>query len=225
MDTAALAGLIFYLQLLYLFNFDFILSDIRSMKYLSIDIETLGLDHANNDIIEFGAVYDDLNNPKPLEELPRFHRYIYRTNDVYRGSAYAMSMHSAILKKIASRNSKNNTDKFCLRRTLGIHLRSWFGEIGWKPDELGFFKLNVAGKNFGNFDMRFLDLPEYEWAGHQIYWPHRFIDPTMLYFELGDAELPSSKVCMERAGIKGEVAHTSVDDALMVVQLLRKKLL
>lgn len=194
------------------------------MKYLSIDIETLGLDHVNNDIIEFGAVYDDLNNPKPLEELPRFHRYIYRTNDIYRGSAYAMSMHGTILKRIADRH-KNTDYKFALRRTLGIHLRSWFSEIGWKADDKGVFKLNVAGKNFGNFDMRFLSLPEYEWDGHQISWPHRFIDPTMLYFQLGDMELPSSKVCMERAGITGEVAHTSVDDALMVVQLMRKKLL
>lgn len=193
------------------------------MKYLSIDIETLGLDHYKHDIIEFGAVYDDLNNPKPLDQLPRFHRYIYRTSGTYSGDPYAMSMHGTILKRIANRDTNY---KYCLRRTLSMDFFSWLNsEVHWPKDSKGMLKLNVAGKNFGAFDMRFLSLPEYEWKSNFIIWPHRFIDPTMLYYEHGDSELPSSKVCLERAGLNNEVAHTAVDDALMVIQLLRNKLL
>ena len=53
------------------------------MRYVSIDLETTGLDAINNDIIEFGAVLDDLADMKPLEELPRFHAYICK--EEYRG--------------------------------------------------------------------------------------------------------------------------------------------
>jgi len=32
---------------------------------------------------------------------------------------------------------------------------------------------------------------------------------------------PSTKVCMERTGIAGEVAHNAIDDALVVCKLIR----
>ena len=36
-----------------------------------------------------------------------------------------------------------------------------------------------------------------------------------------DDKLPNSKTCYERAGIGGKVAHTALEDALAVVQLIR----
>jgi DNA polymerase III epsilon subunit-like protein len=45
-----------------------------------------------------------------------------------------------------------------------------------------------------------------------------------LYFDLeNDDSLPDMKTCMQRAGIDGEVAHTAMEDALVVVKLLRNK--
>jgi DNA polymerase III epsilon subunit-like protein len=54
---------------------------------------------------------------------------------------------------------------------------------------------------------------------------HRTLDPAMLYTLYTDPEPPSMKTCMERAGFEGEVAHTALEDALMVIRLLRHKLI
>jgi len=48
------------------------------MKYVSIDIEATGLDHTYCQMIEFGAVLDDLRHQRPLDELPQFHCYVLR---------------------------------------------------------------------------------------------------------------------------------------------------
>lgn len=39
------------------------------MRYCSIDIETTGLNPDTCDILQFAAVLDDLNDPKPLVDL------------------------------------------------------------------------------------------------------------------------------------------------------------
>jgi len=45
----------------------------------------------------------------------------------------------------------------------------------------------------------------------------------MFYFDpFVDDEVPNTEKCMERAGIKGNVAHTALEDALVVVELIRK---
>ena len=79
-------------------------------------------------------------------------------------------------------------------------------------------KVVVAGKNFANFDLKFLEkLPNKFVKFH-----HRILDPGMFFLEpMRDNEPPGAKVCMERADMAGEVAHTALEDALMVVKLLR----
>ena len=42
------------------------------MKYVSIDIETTGLDPETCQTIQIGAGIEDTNNPLPIEDLPRF---------------------------------------------------------------------------------------------------------------------------------------------------------
>ena len=48
------------------------------MKYVSIDIETTGLHEDECDIIEFGAVIDDLRVMAPISKLPVFHCYFIK---------------------------------------------------------------------------------------------------------------------------------------------------
>ena len=47
------------------------------MKYLSLDIETTGLDKEKCSIIQFAAVVEDTSNPLPYHELPKFVGYLY----------------------------------------------------------------------------------------------------------------------------------------------------
>ena len=71
------------------------------MQYVSIDIETTGLDEYTCDTIEFGAIIDNLNFQKPFDELPKFHAYVVLPR--YQGEPYALSMHAEIFRRIANR--------------------------------------------------------------------------------------------------------------------------
>lgn len=197
--------------------------------YISIDTETLGLNHRNCDIIEFGAVIDDLKSP--IDSLPRFHCYLVKenkpNNEVYYGEAYAMSMHSKILKRIATRESGFNyfTPETFYDQFQKFLIDNKVNEDKHVFDEQGKTCIKdvlVAGKNFAGFDLKFLEmLPNF---GRAFKFFHRFIDPMMLYFDpLTMKTPPSLDVCLKLAGIEKEVQHTAVEDAIDVIKCLRFK--
>jgi oligoribonuclease len=66
------------------------------MKYISIDIETTGLDPEFNQILSIGAVIEDTLNPLPFEELPKFHAVI-RRESVY-GSIFALNLNKDLIQ-------------------------------------------------------------------------------------------------------------------------------
>ena len=188
------------------------------MKYASTDIETLGLDPVENDMIEFGAVLDDLQDQKPLEELPRFHAYILPPGIAknYVCDPFAASMHSTILRRIATRETGYT---YLRPEELGERFATFLQANGLgsifdktKP------ALTCAGKNFASFDLSFLKKVGFT---ERVRLAHRCFDPGSLYFRPGDVEIPNTKTCCERAGVKGDGGHTSIADALVVVQLVR----
>ena len=67
------------------------------LSYVSIDIETTGLDPETCQILEIGAVWDDWT--KPIDQLPVYHRLVYHTE--YRGSAYALAMNANLLRHLS----------------------------------------------------------------------------------------------------------------------------
>jgi DNA polymerase III epsilon subunit-like protein len=187
-------------------------------RYVSIDIETTGLNEEHCQIIEIGAVVDDFLNP--LAVRPTFHCYV--KHNIFKGEPYALAMHAEIFRRIATMEA--GYDYY------------WPGEVATQLGQ--FLKENgvyledpenprrerrgvVAGKNYANFDDKFLrKLPKYdEWVKLH----HRVLDPAMLYWNpLLDIKPPGMKTCMERAGIRGEVAHTAVDDAIVVCELVNR---
>lgn len=185
------------------------------MRYVSIDIETTGLNPSNCDIIEFAAVVDDLSVQNPIEKLPTFQTYVLR--DSYRGDPYALAMHSEIFKKIAK--WKEGKINVCEPKNLLNTFITFLTTLGGY--ETTPVKINVAGKNFANFDNKFLSLlPDY----YKVKINHRIIDPAILYFEpFTDKELPNTETCLKRAGLEATVTHTALEDALLVVKLLRHK--
>jgi DNA polymerase III alpha subunit (gram-positive type) len=197
------------------------------MIYCSIDIETTGFDFQNNDIVEFGAVIDDLNNPLPLEKLPKFHAIFLKQS--YSGNPYALSMHSELFKKIDNANKKGLAEclttgaKFMDLQELPASLESFLVKNGHKREKNGKIYVNVAGKNVACFDLPFLKTKIQNWGA--IYFLNRTIDPAILYFDMqSDDKLPDMQKCLQRAGLDEEVPHTALEDSFIVVKLLRYKL-
>jgi oligoribonuclease (3'-5' exoribonuclease) len=178
------------------------------MKIVSIDIETSGIDHDTHQILEVGAVIDDLIDPKPFEELPRFHTYLI--HDEIIGHPFALSMHPVILRRIAK---KEKPYSYTEPKHLGKKFVTWLEKNGVKGS------ITAAGKCFGAFDLQFLrKLPRFN-----LHISSRVLDPAMFYWQPGDEKIPDTLECMKRAGIEGEVAHTALEDAEVIVKLIRKK--
>ena len=184
------------------------------MKIVSIDTETTGLCEDTCDIIEFGAVMDDLAHPEIAYcSLPKFHCYFIK--DQYEGQPYALSMHPHIFRRIADREEPyiytsamkfgNMFKKFLIKNG-----------IEEKHDKV---TINVAGKNFGIFDYQFLKRKT-DMCKH-VKMRHKMLDPAMLYMKIGDESLPGLEECKRRAGLPPEVTHNALDDAMDVVKLMR----
>ena len=194
------------------------------MKYVSIDIETTGLNPNENDIIEFAAVVDEIGSTKEIEKLPKFHRYIKKQGN-YICSSRAVVMHTKIFEEI----EKDDEEKCIFIEDLMYAFGNFLQHNDVFPNKYGQIILNVAGKNFGSFDYQFLlkKIPEKHW--NNISFRQRFIDPSILYLNDDDVYLPDLKSCVERLNeeTKQNFAwnpHTAMDDALQIVRLIRHKI-
>lgn len=178
------------------------------MRYISLDLETSGLDATRHQILEFAAVIEDTNNPQAVSKLPYFSTFIEW--DTILGDPVALKMNAKIIEKIADPNVEK----------LTIHeLSKKF--VTWLCDEKIDVtkKITFAGKNFSGFDRQFLmRVPNW----HMIKMHHRSADVGALYWNpLTDEELPSSEICCERAGI-AQPSHRALDDARTIIELIRK---
>ncbi len=166
---------------------------------VSIDIETTGLDPATCQILEIGAFC----------ERGEFQCYV--DHDMIIGELNALQMNHGILKKITERpcnliKPAKIADAFLQwLRTLPIQ------------------KITIAGKNFSGFDKRFLDRL-WGWSKVAKHFHHRYIDIGNLYWlpNVDGDVLPDLKACMDRAGILGNVPHTSLEDARIVHKLVKR---
>lgn len=174
-------------------------------KYVSIDLETTGLDHRTCQILEVGMVVEDWVTP--IDDLPVFQCYV--DHKEIRGDPYGLWMNIDIIMSLARRDTDVLIVPECSVK-LGIEtfLRYHFDNQ----------KITVAGKNFAGFDARFL-----EPYNLNVEFNHRIIDPVMLYWDpkIDDSILPNLSKCVGRAGIPGIVTHNAVDDAKLVIQLVR----
>lgn len=186
-------------------------------RFVSIDIETTGLDPETCDVIEIGAVIDDWL--VPIETQPTFHTYIKR--DQYKGQSFALSMHPTIFRRIATQEEGY---QYLYPNEAIVKLGLWMkGNGAYIPDPEypeREARAVVAGKNFASFDDPFLRKLSNSFDEYVKY-HHRIIDPAMLYWNpLTDTKPPGLKTCLERAGLPSEVTHNAVDDAKQVVDVI-----
>lgn len=101
------------------------------MKYVSIDLETTGLDPVSCQILSFSAILEDTNNPLPYDKIPKLNIYILRES--INGSFFALNMNRDIITTINNYLLlKSDEEKIrCMRETNSIflaekHLRFYF---------------------------------------------------------------------------------------------------
>jgi len=222
------------------------------MKYISIDIETTGLDPENCQILSIGAVIDDTLNQLPFEELPKFHAVIKREN--VSGSIFALNMNRDLIQAMKD-YSEARTDE---AKKL---VEESFGASFYHEDEVvealyqfcyrnGLVDLDP---NFLYKQMKVVDGIAYPILGSNMVktylncagknfagfdkkfleklprWKQvfsirsRVLDPGILFVDwINDESVPGLDECKKRAGIDGVVTHNAVEDAMDVVMLLRQ---
>jgi oligoribonuclease (3'-5' exoribonuclease) len=79
------------------------------MKYISIDIETTGLEKDRYQILSIGAIIEDTTKKLPFGEVPKFHAAILH-NEIT-GSPFALNMNSKIIEAIAQYQSAQDQDE------------------------------------------------------------------------------------------------------------------
>lgn len=185
------------------------------LRYVSIDLETTGLEPNEGDqILQIAAVVDGGGlEGTPVEQLPTFNRVIHRTR-VY-GHPVAMAMNAELLKKCAAEPAGND------EQAVFIDFECWLQQY------LDGNKIVGAGKNFGSFDLSFLRRAMDTKVFH-----HRYLDPGMLYFDAkSDVRTPpNSEACINRlmddyphAGVWPVITHDALEDAQVMVRLIRHK--
>lgn len=179
------------------------------MRYLSLDIETTGLDPETCQIIELAAIVADTeDNEILLEELQTYHVLV--EHDLYYGEAYALAMNKEILAELAD---PNFTDiKKIYVEDLADHFSNWLIQV--LPDT----KITVAGKNVASFDNLFLrKLNNYDY----LRFSHRMIDVGSMYWNPSkDSKVPDTKTICKMLRMPSS-NHRALDDAKMVIQMIR----
>jgi len=220
------------------------------MLYVSIDIETSGLNSDSNHVLSIGAIIEDTTKKLPYEELPKFNAIVLQNN--IQGSPRAITMNKEIISLMGDylegtdvvRELLNNNSgyKFYTEDEVVKHFFDFLFVNGFGYDLITGaptirrvdgktlpmigsntkpITINVAGKNFGTFDKLFLE--ELPWWKKLIRTRSRVIDPSVLFVDWSnDNALPSLTKCKERANIEGIVTHNALEDAWDVIELLRK---
>jgi oligoribonuclease (3'-5' exoribonuclease) len=150
------------------------------IPYLSIDIETTGLNPLIDKTTEIAIVIEDWKTN--IEDLP----YIAIGNRI------DPVPHTTILHMIEFLKTHS-------------HL------LPPRP--------NLAGKNFGAFDLQFIKrLPNASDFLSML--QYRFIDVGSIYWT-PTAQVPSLQDCLGKAGIQTTVEHKAYEDAIDVIKLIR----
>lgn len=195
------------------------------MRYLSLDLETTGLDPQKDQILMVGAVVEDTEYPEiPVEELPTFGCYV--RHDRYEGNAFAIGMNGWIFDIISGR--AENEDLYPIYNGykdkeyyFGSELKYWvnyfkaFLNDNFPAIDNKWLKIVLTGKNVAKFDYHFLP-PKLQDVFH-----HRMIDPGSCFIDWSKDYLPSLENLKKKLDIGNSVTHNAVEDARDVVRVLR----
>jgi len=223
------------------------------MKYISIDIETTGLNPLICNTLSIGAIIEDTNNPLPYEKLPKFHIGIL--HEELQGSPFAINMNRELIQSLVDyQNAKTqelkdeieqaNDIKFVRLNEVAQVFHDFLyqnGMCGPMSFMDGQHVRNVNGKMLPVIGLKTkpsvitaagknfgtfdkLFLEQIPHWNQVVKFRSRIIDPSILFVDWkNDEQLPSLNECKERANVPGVVTHNALEDAWDVIQTLRKK--
>ena len=90
------------------------------MKYISIDVETTGLEKDRYQILSIGAIIEDTTNKLSFDDIPKFHAAILH-NEIT-GSPFALNMNKKIIEAVVQyQTAKDQDEKNDLVQMTGMH--------------------------------------------------------------------------------------------------------
>ena len=214
------------------------------MKYAAVEIKTSGgvaTDQSgyqsNYAILEFGAVLEDTEYDVKLDELPTFHRYIqYANQSAIYCDPSSIAQYANTMKRIAD---EEEPFTYIPIANLAAEFQSFLHD----NDICG--PITVAGHNCESYTLKFLQRQ----SGFQPITPNHnpriiqadvttansnpppnsliqvtpiSLNPSLLFWKpLEDVDLPDFETCKKRADISTEPTDTSIEDAKIVIQLIR----
>lgn len=190
--------------------------------YVSIDIETTGVDTNHAHILELGAVLDD--GIRPLEELPFFSAIIH--HDVFSyATPFALNMNQRLIKAILGKDGQPAAQVFkqfvMFLNDASALANRWDEANGKKPTS----RISLAGKNAAVFDIPILDkqislVSEHYAEDFKKIRNHRVIDVGSMYYKQF-GYVPTLEEIKQKIGTGTEVSHCAVEDAMDVVKAIR----
>lgn len=185
------------------------------MKFISIDVETTGVDPNTNKVIQIGACICDLSEPFDRTKTPTFFCNV-KWSTAIPWDYQAVVMNSGIVEEMLK--NKESEENLPPNEVTG-EFKYWLSSNSI-PVNKGF---TVAGKNFSGFDLQFLNISIPHWR-NEIRIKQRVIDIASHFWVFGDECLPTLQECLNRAGIERSVTHNALQDALDVAELVFFKL-
>jgi len=181
--------------------------------YVSLDLETTGLDVQASLPLQIAMVFDDGINP--VNRLPIFNILIDNSNEQYNGKLehVALRMNMWIFDELIKKEKSEY--KILKPEDARLEVRNFLAKIF--AEQKG-EKLILAGKNVQGFDIQILK--------NQNYLPnellkHRVIDIGSLYLpDFGF--VPNTEQLGEKLNMK--ITHNALEDAFFVVKAIRMKL-
>src|ERR1035437_3972157 len=204
------------------------------MLYVSIDLETSGLNHETHQVLSIGAIIEDTEKKLPYSEIPKFHAAITRGESDIVGSLFALNMNKQLLENILKFQQCKTIEeqklheeltelKYFPEKDVVREFVSFLTENGiiYEGKETVIY-LTCAGKNFGTFDKPYCEkLPNWK---RFLKIRQRILDPTHYYMDWkNDENPPSLSVCKKRANLEENVSHVAREDAWDVIMLLRSQ--
>lgn len=183
------------------------------MRYVSIDIETTGLDPVRDQILQIGAVVGNTDAMGMQAGDGRRETFLkYVAHDRIVGHPKALAMNAAIVDVIAKGGGTESVD-------VADQFAAWLVGLGFPTKVLGGLRLEpitVAGKSVAGFDVPFLraQMPK---LCELVPMRYRVLDVGTLYLRGDDLVIPDLAECKRRAGVEGPVVHDGLADALDVV--------